>query len=70
MKVQIDIAFEQLLNLVKTLPAEQLNQLKNEIEKENKDKKAEIDLETLLLNGSTATKKQLEVIANNRKAFN
>ncbi len=70
MKVQIDIAFEQLLNLVKTLPAEQLNQLKNEIEKENKDKKAEIDLETLLLNGPTATKKQLEVIANNRKAFN
>jgi len=70
MKVQIDIAFEQLLNLVKTLPAEQLNQLKNEIEKENKDKKAEIDLETLLLNGPTATKKQLEVIANNIKAFN
>ncbi len=70
MKVQIDIGFDQLLNLIKTLPAEQLNQLKNEIEKENKDKKTEIDLEALLLNGPTATKKQLEVIANNRKAIN
>ncbi len=70
MKVQIDIAFDQLLSMVKTLPAGQLNQLKNEIEKEAKDKKAEIDLEALLLNGPTATKKQLEVIVNNRKAFN
>ncbi len=70
MKVQIDIAFDQLLSMVKTLPAGQLNQLKNEIEKEAKDKKTEIDLEALLLNGPTATKKQLEVIANNRKAFN
>lgn len=44
--------------------------MKEEIEKEAKDKKAEIDLEALFLNEPTATKKQLEVIANNRKAFN
>ena len=69
MQVQVDIAFEQLLKIVKTLPSGQLRQLKAEIEKEAKTDKS-IDLETLLLNGPVATKKQLETIENNRKAIN
>lgn len=69
MQVQVDIAFDQLLKIVKTLPAGQLKQLKAEIEKEVKKDKS-VDLETLLLNGPTATKKQLETIAKNRKAIN
>ena len=69
MQVQLDIEFDQLLKMVKTLPSGQLQRLKTEIEKEAKaDKSA--DLETLLLNGPTATKKQLEVIEKNRKAIN
>jgi hypothetical protein len=47
-----------------------LKQLKEEIEKEVQDEKKNIDLETLLLNGPTATKKQLETIENNKKAIN
>ncbi len=70
MQVQVDIGFDQLLQIVKTLPAGQLRQLKEEIEKEVKDKEPEINLEALLLNGPTATKKQLETITNNRKALN
>jgi len=69
MQVQVDIAFDQLLKIVKTLPSGQLRQLKAEIEKEAKTEKP-IDLETLLLNGPVATKKQLETIENNRKAIN
>jgi hypothetical protein len=69
MQVQLDIEFDQLLKIVKTLPSVQLRQLKAEIEKEAKTKKT-IDLESLLLNGPVATKKQLETIENNRKAIN
>lgn len=64
MQVQVDIAFDQLLKIVKTLPLRQLRQLKSEIEKETKSEKS-FDLEALLLNGPVATKKQLETIANN-----
>ncbi len=69
MQVQVDIEFEQLLKIVKTLPSGQLKQLKAEIEKKGKSDKS-IDLEALLLNGPTATKKQLNTIAKNRKAIN
>lgn len=69
MRVQVDIGFDQLLKIVKTLPSGQLKQLKAEIEKEVKGDKL-IDFETLLLNGPTATKKQLDTIAKNRKAIN
>lgn len=37
MQVQIDIGFDQLLTIVKKLPAGQLKQLKAEIEKEVKN---------------------------------
>ena len=70
MQAQIDIGFDQLLTIVKKLPAGQLKQLKAEIEKEVKNEKSKTDLETLLLNGPTATKKQLDIITNNRKAIN
>lgn len=69
MQVQVDIGFDQLLKIVKTLPAGQLKQLKAEIEKEAEDNKS-IELEKLLLNGPTATKKQLDTITKNRKAIN
>jgi hypothetical protein len=69
MQVQVDIKFDELLQIVKQLPSGQLKQLKAEIEKDNKVTKG-VDLENLLLKGPTATKKQLEVISNNRKAIN
>lgn len=69
MQVQVDIGFEQLLKIVKALPKGKLRQLKAEIEKEVSGDKP-VDLEALLLNGPTATKKQLDTIAKNRKAIN
>ena len=68
MQVEVDIPFDQLLKVVKKLPASQLRLLKAEIEKEQP--KSDIDLEALLLEGPTATKKQLETIRKNRQAIN
>lgn len=70
MQVQIDIGFDQLLIIVKTLSMVELRQLKAEIENESGKLEPISDLEKLLLNGPTATKEQLEVIENNRKSIN
>ena len=70
MQVQIDIGFDQLLKIVKTLSMVELRQLKAEIENESGKLEPKSDLEKLLLNGPTATKEQLEVIENNRKRIN
>lgn len=69
MQVQLDIEFDQLLEIVRNLPSGKLKQLRAEIEKETKSKKP-ADLETLLLNGPVATKKQIDTIVKNRKAIN
>lgn len=70
MQVEVDIAFDQLLKVVKKLPAGQLRLLKAEIEKEHAGQKTGIDLEALLLQGPTATKKQLDTIEKNRQSIN
>ena len=70
MQVQLNIEFYQLLKIVKDLPLGKLKQLKAEIERMAADTGSGIDLERLLLNGPTATKKQLATIAKNRKAIN
>ena len=70
MQLQVNIEFDQLVKIVKTLPKGKLRQLQAEIENEAKKVKAKVDLRALLLNGPVATKKQLETIENNRKAIN
>ncbi|HEV2832826.1 MAG TPA: hypothetical protein VGW31_12670 [Hanamia sp.] len=70
MQVQLDIAFDQLVRIVRNLPAAQQRKLKSEIDKEMESVKSSMDLEPLLLNGPVATEKELETIANNRKAIN
>lgn len=47
MQVEVDIGFDKLLKIVKTLPSGQLKQLKAEIEKEAKGDYS-VDLEALL----------------------
>ena len=69
MQIQVDIRFDELLKIVRELPSGQLKQSKAELEKGEVNDKA-AGLESLLLNGPTATKRQLEIIAKNRKAIN
>jgi len=70
MQVQVNIEFDQLLKIVSNLPSGKLKQLKAAIEKKAGDTKSNVDLESLLLDGPTATKKQLDIIDKNRKAIN
>jgi hypothetical protein len=70
MQVQVDIEFDQLVKIVKSLSSGKLKQLRTEIDKKATLTGADVDLENLLLNGPTATAKQLETIAKNRKSFN
>jgi len=68
MQVQLDIGFEQLVQLAKRLPARQWKKLKQEVDNENSTVTSE--LERFLLSAPTFSKKQLEEIAKTRKAIN
>jgi len=70
MEALVDIKFDELLKIVKSLPEIKLSQLKAEIEKEAKPDSNRDDFEALLLNGPTFSKKQLDDIAKTRKAIN
>jgi len=69
MQLQIDIAFEQLVEIVKKLPPKELLQFKFELEKNNTETSTQ-SLKELLLKGPTASKSQIEKIVNNRKHIN
>lgn len=69
MQVQVDIAFDELIKIVKKLPAEQLDKLKAEITSA-KPKVSTQALENLLLNGPVATEEELDIINKNRKEIN
>ncbi|MCB0773916.1 MAG: hypothetical protein KJZ58_05915 [Flavobacteriales bacterium] len=68
MNIQVDIDFEQLLKAVQRMPVRQLERLRKAIEQRSQ-RTGQEDLEALLLAGPTATSKQLETIAGNRKAL-
>jgi len=69
MQVQVDIGFDQLVQLAKGLPATQRTKLKQEVEAKAPvpvDKERE-DFRKLLLSGPTFSKKQLNTVAETRK---
>jgi len=70
MQAQIEIEYDQLVQLVKQLPKKQWTRLKNEVEKNVVLSGAQSDMLTLLLNGPTFSKKQLDEIEKARKEIN
>ena len=70
MQVEVDIAFDQLIKIIKNLPVSQLQKIQIEIEKGVKIEQNKTDLEEILLNGPTANKKQLKIIEGNRNEIN
>lgn len=70
MQLQVEIGFDQLVQLAKRLPKTQWKKLKEEVEKENVATSGVSELEEFLLSAPTFTKKQLEDIEKNRKAIN
>jgi len=69
MQAQIDIGFDQLVKLAKKLPAQQWTKLKKEVEQQQQETKSS-ELEAFLLTAPTFSKKQLDEIAQTRKAIN
>ena len=70
MELQVNIGFEQLVQLAKRLPVTQWEKLKKEVEAQTPNDKEREDYKKLLLNGPTFTKKQLDVVAETRKSIN
>ena len=67
MQAQIEIGFDQLVELVKKLPQTQWTKLKQEVETQKPVDKEREDFRNLLLNGPIFSKKQLDTIAETRK---
>ncbi len=70
METQVNIEFDQLVELAKQLPSKQWTKLKKRVEEKTSDSKQHSDLVSLLLSAPTYTRKQLEEIAKTRKAIN
>ena len=70
MQAQVDIEFNQLVKLAKQLPVTQWVKLKKEVEEKISTPAQNSDLISLLLSAPTYSKKQLDEVANTRKAIN
>lgn len=70
MQLQIDIGFDQLVQLAKKLPSKQWAKLKQEVDKQQAERFSPDDLETFLLGAPTFSKMQLNEITKARKAIN
>ena len=70
MQVQVDIEFDQLVQIAKKLPVNQWTKLKEEVEAKPTTDSEREDFKNFLLNGPTFSKKQLKTIAETRKAIN
>lgn len=70
MQTQVDIGFDQLVQLAKRLSANQWAKLKKEVETTTHDDEQREAFRKLLLKGPTFSKKQLDKVAETRKAIN
>jgi len=70
MQVQLDIEFDQLVQIAKKLPMKQWDKLKEEVEAKPASDSEREDFRKLLLNGPIFSKKQLKTIDETRKAIN
>lgn len=73
MELKIDIEYEQIVGLVKQLPAAKIVQLKTELNESLIDKKSKTDVsefQNLLLNGPVMSNTQYNEFLENRKWFN
>lgn len=67
MQVQVDIGFDQLVQLAKRLPATQWTKLKKEVETTESVDNDRGNFRKFLLEGPTFSQKQLDAVAETRK---
>ena len=70
MQVQVDIGFEQLIEMVNALPESQLNILREHIKHKVSPVNETESLRDFLLNGPTFSGSQIETINQTRAAIN
>ena len=73
MEIMVDIGFEQLLDLIKKLPAGKIKQLKTALDDDFIEEKAENELsgfQSFLLNGPIMDSDQYAQYVQDRKHFN
>jgi hypothetical protein len=70
MALKAEIPFKQILTVVKTLSPSQKDQLKAVLSEPKSTPKKQSDLTKLLLSGPVFSKKQIDVIKQNRKSIN
>ena len=69
MEMKIQVPFQQLLTLVKTLTPAQKAKLRQELDNEQKNITKENDFIDFLLNGPVYTDSDLQMIDENRKSI-
>jgi hypothetical protein len=69
MSLKAEIPFKQILTVVKSLTASQKEQLRVVLSEESSAPKKQSDLTKLLLTGPVFSKKQIDVIKQNRKSI-
>ena len=69
MQIQVDIGFEELLEIVKNLPEAQLLRLKNELGDKPKQHTKD-NFRGLLLNGPTFSNEQIKAMEEAREGIN
>jgi len=73
MQLSADIPYEQLIDIIRQLPANQLEKLKVDLENTvaiNKVENEKTDFQNFILKGPVMTNLQYAAFKENRKAFN
>ena len=69
MEIKVQMPFQQLLDLVRSLTSSQKARLRQELDEEKANQKNQDDFIDYLLNGPVYTDKEIEVIEENRKSI-
>ena len=73
MQLTVDIQYEQLIDIIRHLPANQLAKIKSDLENTvtvNKDETGKTDFQEFLLKGPVMSDVQYSAFKENRKKFN
>ncbi len=69
MEMKVQVPFQQLLTIVRTLTPGQKAKLREELNEEKPDMKMQDDFIEFLLNGPVYSDKDLQIIKENRKSI-
>ncbi len=69
MEIKVQVPFQQLLDIVKNLPAAQKAKLRQELDEEKPANNNQDDFIDYLLNGPVYTEEEIQVIEENRNSI-